>query len=122
MAKIKPMALVESMSGCVCMHSDVYFRTNKRTGKTYSGKLCNPYTGEPSTDQVATRTMFGSAIANAKAILHAQASDTEKYGKLQTYTASYDANPKFPGSLYNFIVKKEFEALKEAANDPEGGE
>lgn len=114
MAVIKPMGLIESMSGGVCTHSDVYFRTNKRTGRTYSGKLCNPYTGEPSADQVATRTTFGSAIASAKAILNATASDTANYAKLQTYQASYDANPKFPGSLYNFIVKKEFAALKEA--------
>ena len=32
MAEIKPMALIESMKKKVCMHSDVYFRTNKRTG------------------------------------------------------------------------------------------
>ena len=31
MADIKPMALIESMSKKVCMHSDVYFRTNNRT-------------------------------------------------------------------------------------------
>ena len=117
MAKIKPMGLIESMSGGVCTHSDVYFRTNKRTGKTYSGKLCNPYTGEPSADQVTTRTMFGTACATAKGILNATASDTANYAKLQTYKASYDANPKFAGSLYNFIVKKEFAALKEAAED-----
>ena len=39
MALIKPMALIESMRKKVCMHSDVYFRTNKQTGKTYTGKL-----------------------------------------------------------------------------------
>ena len=33
MSEIKPMALIESMCKKVCMHSDVYFRTNKRTGK-----------------------------------------------------------------------------------------
>ena len=37
MAKIKPMALIENMSKKVCMHSDVYFRTNKQTGVVYSG-------------------------------------------------------------------------------------
>ena len=44
MAEIKPMALIESMSKKVCEHSDVYFRTNKKTGKVYTGKLCNPST------------------------------------------------------------------------------
>ena len=38
MAEIKPMALIESMKKKVCMHSDVYFRTNKKTGKVYTGK------------------------------------------------------------------------------------
>ena len=33
MAEIKPMALIESMKKKVCEHSDVYFRTNKQTGK-----------------------------------------------------------------------------------------
>ena len=42
MAEIKPMALIESMRKKVCMHSDVYFRTNKQTGKTFTGKLCYP--------------------------------------------------------------------------------
>ncbi|MBQ0136987.1 MAG: hypothetical protein KBS40_03170 [Bacteroidales bacterium] len=115
MAKIKPMALIESMSGGVCEHSDTYFRTNKRTGRVYTGKLCNPYKGPVDPDVAANRTMFGTACANAKAILNATESDTANYAKLQTYKASYDANPKFPGTLYNFIVKKEYAALKEAA-------
>ena len=38
MAEIKPMALIESMKKKVCMHSDVYFRTNKQTGKVTTGK------------------------------------------------------------------------------------
>ena len=44
MAFIKPMALIESMSKKVCMHSDVYFRTNRQTGKVTTGKLCYPST------------------------------------------------------------------------------
>ena len=37
MAEIKPMALIESMKKKVCMHSDVYFRTNRQTGKVTTG-------------------------------------------------------------------------------------
>ena len=51
MALIKPMALIESMRKKVCMHSDVYFRTNKQTGKTFTGKLCYPSNQEPSAAQ-----------------------------------------------------------------------
>ena len=50
MAEIKPMALIESMRKKVCMHSDVYFRTNKQTGKTFTGKLCYPSNQRCSTD------------------------------------------------------------------------
>jgi len=116
MSKIKPMALVESMSGKVCEHSDVYFRTNKRTGQVSSGKMCNPYTGAPSTNQAAARTLFASAIASAKAILAATASDTDQsnYTKKVNYTASYNADRKFAGTLYNFIMKKEYAILKNA--------
>ncbi|MCQ2311176.1 MAG: hypothetical protein MJZ64_05440 [Paludibacteraceae bacterium] len=114
MAKIKPMGLIESMSGKVCTHSDVYFRTNKRTGAVCSGKLCNPYTGEPSTNQTAARTKFANAIASAKAILAAKSTDEDQsnYTKLQTYTASYKADNKFAGTLFNFIMKKEYEAAE----------
>lgn len=113
MSKIKPMGLVESMSGKICEHSNIYFRTNKRTGAVCSGKLCNPYTGEPSTNQLAVRTKFKTAIASAKAILKATATDTENYAKLQTYTAAYKANRSFPGTLFNFITKKEYEAAED---------
>ena len=107
------MALVENMSGKVCEHSNVYFRTNRRTGAVTSGKLCNPYQGEPTENQVAVRNKFKTAQAAAKAILHASSSDSDQanYTKLQTYKAQYDANPKFGGSLYNWIVKKEFALL-----------
>ena len=63
MAEIKPMALIESMKKKVCMHSDVYFRTNKKTGKVYTGKLCYPSTKEPSAAQIATKARFAKVVA-----------------------------------------------------------
>ena len=111
MSKIQPMALIQSMSGKVCMHSDVYFRTNKRTGNVSSGKLCNPYTGEPTANQVAKRTNFATAAATAKAIVRATATDTENYAKLQNYKASYANARNFGGNLYSFIFSKELKTL-----------
>ncbi|MCQ2328769.1 MAG: hypothetical protein MJZ59_05440 [Paludibacteraceae bacterium] len=111
MAQVKPMALIESMSGKVCMHSDVYFRTNKRTGNVTSGKLCNPFQGEPTAAQQATRTNFATAVTTAKAIFHATATDTENYAKLQGYKASYDNARNFGGNLYSFVLTKELKAL-----------
>ena len=63
MAEIKPMALIESMKKKVCEHSDVYFRTNKKTGKVTTGKLCNPSTKEPSAAQTAARARFAKVSA-----------------------------------------------------------
>lgn len=111
MAKVKPMALIESMSGKVCMHSDVYFRTNKRNGNVTSGKLCNPFQGEPSADQQATRTNFASAVTTAKAIYHATETDTQNFAKLQDYKASYENARNFGGNLYSYIFTKELKAL-----------
>ncbi len=113
MAKIQPMGLIETMSGKVCTHSDVYFRTNKRNGNVSSGKMCNPYQGAPSANQTAVRTKFASAVASAKAILAATASDVEQtnYNKKVAYTASYDANRSFGGTLFNFVMKKEYALL-----------
>lgn len=114
MSKVKPMALVESMSGKICEHSNVYFRTNKRTGTVTSGKLCNPYAGDPSEDQAAIRTMFANAVSAAKAIKNAKSSDEDQsnYTKLVAYEKQYASARRFAGSLFNFIMKKEFAAMK----------
>lgn len=67
MAKIKPMALIESMSGKVCSHTNVYFAV--RNGKVYTGTLCNPSTKEPNSAQIAHRQRFATATANALSAL-----------------------------------------------------
>ena len=46
MSKIKPMILIERLSGKVCGHSNTYFA--ERNGTQYTGTICNPYTGEPT--------------------------------------------------------------------------
>ncbi len=61
MSKIKPMGLVESMSGKICGHSDMYFF--RKNGKVFSGKICNPSTKEPTALQLAKRTKFAQARA-----------------------------------------------------------
>ena len=98
MAKIKPMALIESMSKKVCMHSDVYFRTNKQTGVTYTGKLCNPSNKADSADQVKAKNRFRKVVAAIRAIL---ADPTEK-AKLQ---AEYKTQTKI-GSLFGYAMHK----------------
>lgn len=98
MATIKPMALIESMSKKVCEHSNVYFRTNKQTGTTYSGKLCNPSTKEPSAAQTAAKARFAKVVAAVRTIL---ADPTEK-AKLE---AEFKSQTKV-GSLFGYAMKK----------------
>ena len=98
MAEIKPMALIESMKKKVCEHSDVYFRTNKRTGKVYTGKLCNPSTKAPSAAQTAAKERFAKVVAAVRTIL---ADATEK-AKLE---AEYKSQTKY-GSLFGYAMHK----------------
>ncbi len=98
MAFIKPMALIESMSKKVCMHSDVYFRTNRQTGKVTTGKLCNPSTKEPSTAQTTAKARFAKVVAAVRTIL----SDPTEKAKWQ---AEYKAQHKF-GSLLGYAVHR----------------
>ena len=99
MAEIKPMALIESMKKKVCEHSDVYFRTNKKTGKVYTGKLCYPSTKEPSVNQTAARARFAKVSAAVRAIL---AGSSEQKVAL---VAGYNAQNKI-GTLFGYAMHK----------------
>ena len=98
MAEIKPMALIESMKKKVCEHSDVYFRTNKRTGKVTTGKLCNPSDKQPSEAQVKAQVRFKKVAAAVRALL----ADPEQKSKLE---AEYNAQNKY-GSLFGYAMHK----------------
>ena len=98
MAEIKPMALIESMKKKVCEHSDVYFRTNKRTGKVTTGKLCYPSEKAPSAAQIAAKARFAKVTVAIRTIL---ADPTEK-AKLE---AEYKSQTKY-GSLFGYAMHK----------------
>lgn len=66
MAKLKPMILIERLSGKVCGHSNTYFA--ERNGTQYTGTICNPYKGEPTAAQIAVRTKFQAVIAAIAAL------------------------------------------------------
>ena len=80
------------------MHSDVYFRTNKQTGKTFTGKLCNPSNQEPTPAQIAAKARVAKVVAAVRAIL---ADPTEK-AKLE---AEYKSQTKI-GSLFGYAMHK----------------
>ena len=98
MAEIKPMALIESMKKKVCEHSDVYFRTNKQTGKVTTGKLCNPSTKAPSAAQTAAKARFAKVAAAVRTILE----DATQKAALE---AEYKAQHKY-GSLFGYAMHK----------------
>ena len=112
MALIKPMALIESMKKKVCMHSDVYFRTNKQTGKTFTGKLCNPSTKEPSAAQIKAKERFAKVSAAVRTVLE---NPTEK-AKLE---AEYKSQTKI-GSLFGYAMHK-LNGNYDENGDPIGG-
>ena len=112
MALIKPMALIESMKKKVCMHSDVYFRTNKQTGKTFTGKLCNPSTKEPSAAQIKAKERFAKVSAAVRTVLE---NPTEK-AKLE---AEYKSQTKI-GSLFGYAMHK-LNSQYDENGDPIGG-
>ena len=98
MAEIKPMALIESMKKKVCEHSDVYFRTNKRTGKVTTGKLCNPSTKEPSAAQIKAKARFAKVVAAVRTIL----ADPAQTAALES---EYKAQHTY-GSLFGYAMHK----------------
>ena len=98
MAFIKPMALIESMRKKVCEHSDVYFRTNKQTGKVTTGKICYPSTKEPSAAQTAAKARFAKVVAAVRTILE----DATKKAALE---AEFKAQHTY-GSLFGYAMHK----------------
>ena len=96
MAKFIPMDLLKSLKGKVCMHSDTYFAN--RYGTNYTGKICNPYTGDPSQLQTAQRTKFASARAAVKALTTEQK---------EAYKTAFKAQRKYK-SLQGYMFAQEF--------------
>ena len=101
MAKINPMALVDNMSGKVCEHSKVSFRTIKQTGEVYSQKLCHPFEGEPSEDQVANRNRFGKV---SKAIRQRLATASDEVTALKkAFRAQHKIGSLFGNGRVSFL-------------------
>ena len=99
MSKIKPMILVEKLSGKVCSHSNTYFA--ERNGTQYTGTICNPYTGEPTDKQIAVREKFADTIEAINALTEEQKTAYEKAFK----------NQKKYRTLRGYIFAQEYKKL-----------
>ena len=86
------------MSGKVCEHSDMYFRTNKQTGAVNTGKICYPSDAEPTELQVKAKTRFAKVAEAVRTLLE----DPEQKAK---YLAAYKAQHKI-GSLFGYVYAK----------------
>lgn len=95
------MGLIESMSGKVCGHSDMYFF--RKNGKVFSGKICNPSTKEPSENQLAAQNKFKQARLATQAAL----ADAEQRA---AYETAFKAQKKYY-SFYGYVFAKEYEKL-----------
>jgi len=96
--KVKPLGVFEALSGKVCQHSDMYVRQNKKTGKMYTGKLCNPSEKAPSALQLEKRLLFKQRRAKAAQIV----ADSAQWA---LYASAYEAQRSY-GSKIGFIMHK----------------
>ena len=81
MSKLKPMILIERLSGKVCGHSNTYFA--ERNGTQYTGTICNPYKGEPTANQLAVRARFTATVEAINALTEEQLAEYENNFKKQ---------------------------------------
>ena len=105
MAKIVPVSIVQSISGKICQHDDIYFATNKQTGKVFAVKICNPSITEPTEKQTAHRKDFGEKTKIAAAWLKANRPTVSTPQGSETYQLmirGYKAQRKF-GSIMSYI-------------------
>ena len=106
MARINPNATIATMSGKANRQSNIYYRTDKQTGKVYTGTLLNPNNHADSEAVNNARIKFGQRVSNASAWLAAnkpsgaQPKGSELYQKV--YKA-YKAQTKMSG-LFAYIV------------------
>lgn len=101
MSKYIPNEMVKEYHGKICMHSDVYFA--KRNGTLYTGKICNPYKGDPTAAQTAVRTKFQQACAATRAAL----ADATQHAAL---LAAFKAQRKYK-SLWGYTFAQEYAKL-----------
>ena len=101
MAKIKPMILIESMTGKVCSHSDTYFAL--RNGTQYTGTRCNkrttPFTEGELQNQQKFKTAHTAAVARLRDAKQ-QAKDLAAFTKQTKYR-----------TLLGYLIAEEYKKI-----------
>ena len=99
MAKYVPIEMVQSYSGKICEHSDVYFA--KKGNTLYTGKICNPRTKPFSEQELARQTKFRQTIAAVNALTAEQKT---------AYAAAFKNQSKYV-SLRGYMFAQEYARL-----------
>lgn len=100
MAKIKPMGLIESMSGKLCQDSDVSFV--RRNGKVFTAKLCHPRTSAPSVRQQKVMLDFKEVHERVKGIMADRTS-----AEYKAYEKAWKQQTKY-ATLRGYIFAQEY--------------
>ncbi len=109
MSKILPIDLTKAMSGKICMHSDFYYRYNRQTHRTSSGRICNPSTKAPTEAQIAAKARFVKVSAAIRTILANPTDHTKYLADFRKQTAY--------GTLFGYVFAR-LNANYDAKGDP----
>ena len=99
MSKVNLEAPFQSFQGKICKHTDIIYK--KMYGKSFTSKICNPYTGDPSAAQADLRTKFKNAWTAVQNISAEQRA---------TYLAEFKKQTKYK-TLNGYIFAQEYAKL-----------
>ncbi len=100
MARFKPIDILKTLSGKVCMHSDTYF-ANKRYGTKYTVKICNPRTKPFTAEELARQAKFKAAHDALLALTPEQKA---------AYRTAFEAQKKYK-TLNGYILAEEYKKV-----------
>ena len=99
MSQVKLEAPFLSFRGKVCKHSNIIYK--EMYGTRFTSQICNPYTGAPSTAQIAQQNKIKTA-ANAVKVLTPE--------QRAAYLAQFKAQKKYR-SFSGFLMAQELAKL-----------
>jgi len=105
MGIVKGNWLLPSHSGRACHHDDIYTKMNKKTGKCYSVKLCNP-SDTVTANQTAQRTKFGAESIALNAWINAnKVATATDHATYMAVKAAFDRQCKY-ATLRGYMMAK----------------
>jgi len=111
MGIVKGNWLLPTHSGRPCHHENIYTKMNKKTGKCYSVKLCNP-SKTVTANQTTQRTEFGKVSQALSVWINAnKVSTATDYAIYQGVKAGYDRQCKY-STLRGYMMAKGYATVQ----------